>query len=279
MCPVANPVFRNRVTVNLPTPIECPKSCDMYASVVDAQIPNTYNTVDDRNSAVTFTFRFGTLSSQQAYSFPSNNYTTATLASTFGATKGFTFSLGGAACSMTVGLSIFNAVGAPATAAVFRVALTAATGTPAGAGPGAVWSGVVHSPLLGFYDQGFQTTPVSGSVPALSLRHYIIASTLSTFNQLPTTAGYEAPVKVLCKVPCTAAPNFTEQFLNPGASPLKIANRVVESFEIAVLDDFAKDINLRSADWSCTVQIEFLPRILDGPNYWVEKNDGPEQEE
>ena len=51
MCPVANTVFRNRVTVNLPTPIECPKSCDMYASVVDAQIPNTYNTVDDRNSA------------------------------------------------------------------------------------------------------------------------------------------------------------------------------------------------------------------------------------
>jgi hypothetical protein len=243
----------------------------MYASVVDAQIPNNYLNVDERNNTVMVTFRFGTLSSLQVYRFPPNTYTTASLIANWGGAptatgKTFNFTLGGAACSA-------NVVFATSESVLTARLNTIPTGTPAGAGPGASWTAVLHSPLLGFYDRAFQTTAVPGSIPALSLRHYIIASTLNTFNQLPT-AGYEAPVKVLCKVPCTAPPNFTEQFLNPGASPLKIANRVISDFEIAVLDDFGKDINLRSADWSCTVQIEFLPRITDGPNYWVEENDG-----
>ena len=263
LCPVVNTTYRNRCTVSLSTPILCPKSCDAYATVIDAQIPNTYNQVDTRNSAVSLTFRYGTLSVSQTYNFPTGNYTTSTLASTWGSNgKIFNFTLGGAACSANVALTVSGSQ--------MSMKINSTTGTPTGAGASPSWSVQVTSPLLGFSTQSFTTTATVGAtLPQLSMRYYLIGSSLNTFNQLPVS-GYEAPVKVLCKIPLTAAPGYTEQFVNPCASPLKVANRVISEFQIAVLDEFGNDLNLLYNDWSCCVQIEFLPKITDGPDYWEE---------
>lgn len=266
--------FTNRCSVILPTPLECPKSCDIYATLVDAQIPNTYLNVDARNNTVALTFRYGTLRFDTSYTFPTTgvNYVMSTLASNWNGPapalpalpgRRFNFTLGGVACSVVVALTVVGQV--------FNVRFLSTTGVPTGAGPSATWSGIINSTTLGFYNTVF-TTAVgpNGVVPALSVRNYLITSTLNTFNQMPI-AGYEAPLKILCKVPSTTTFGFIDNFTNPGTSPLKLADRFISGFEIALLDEFGRNLDLRGDSWGCTIQLEYLPRIIDGPDYFEDQ--------
>lgn len=245
--------------MSLPTPIECPKSCDIYCTVVDAQIPNSYYTVDDRNNTITFTMKYGTLSTNVSYIVPPGNYTAATLATVFSNARVLNFTLGGAACSASLAL-------AATTTSFLTLKVNSVTRTPAGAGASPSWSAIITNALLGFYSQSIAigATVTGVAFPGLTNRFYLIGSTLNSLNQLPAQ-GFEAPVKVLCKVPLTASAGYTEQFLNPCAGSIKIANRVISEFDIFVLDDLGKNINFLGFDWSATLQFEYLPKIVDGP--------------
>jgi hypothetical protein len=79
-------------------------------------------------------------------------------------------------------------------------------------------------------------------------------------SQIPT-AGYLVPQNPICKIPYTAAPGYTELYINPCPTPLKLADRIVTSFDLAILDDLGNEMSFNYFDWACTLQFEFIPKI------------------
>ena len=260
--PVNNVINRNQISVNLTQPIVCPRGYDIYCTLVDSQIPNSYNAVDENNNVITLTARYGTLSTQITTTIPVGNYTAATLVTAWGAARGrlINFTLGGAACTSNISLTASNSF--------FTLKVNSVTGVPSGAGASPSWSFDINNNVLGFVNQSFTTTATKAyCAPNFSPRYYIIASSLNTFNQFPA-AGLEVPVRILGRVPCTAASGYIETYTNPGLSPLKLADRVISNFDITLLNDLAKPINLLGYDWSCALQFEFIAKIELRGDYW-----------
>lgn len=102
-----------------------------------------------------------------------------------------------------------------------------------------------------------------------TLNYYLICTTLGSMSQLPTKSGYEVPVKVLCAVPNTVSTGI-EHYTNPSQSSLKLTNRIVSEFEVAILDELGKDVNFSGGDWALTIQFEFKDKIKLEGDFFLE---------
>lgn len=260
LCSVSNVQSRNRLSVILGSPIVAPRGYDVGLTVVDAQIPATWYNVNANNRGIPFAVKYG--------SYPGiivtvnlniGAYTIDTLItqwtnSTTPGLRNIAFTLNNVACTLAVTLTK-TSINLINIAYAFTTTLT-----------GGTWSFVApfNSPLLGFNNvtltNGTTGSAVGNAVPNLYIRYYTLTSSLYTYSQIPTSS-YVAPRNPICKIPCTASPGYTELFINPCPTPLKLADKIITNFDIALLDDLGNDVSFNYYDWSCTLQFEFVPKL------------------
>ena len=260
LCSVSNVQSRNRLSVSLATPIVAPRDHDIGLTVVDCQIPSTWYNVNASNNVISFLVKYGSFSTIVNLQIATGSYTidsliTAWTNTTTPGLRNIPFTLNSVACTLGVTLkkTTINLITLLYT---FTTTLT-----------GSTWSFTApfNSPLLGFNNvvipNGATGSVVGNAVPNLYIRYYTLVSTLYTYSQIPTS-GYTVPKTPICKIPFTASPGYTELFINPCPTPLKLADRIITNFDIAVLDDIGNDMNFNYYDWSCTLQLEFIPKLM-----------------
>ena len=259
LCSVSNVQARNRLTVQLAQPIVAPRDHDIGLTVVDAQIPSTWYNVNASNNKVSFAIKYGTYPGITAtVNLNQGAYTIDSLIATWGTNGVRTlsgFSINNVPCTLVITLTKTS------------INLINMTWSFTGALTGGAWSFTApfNCPLFGFNTvvlaNGTTGSAVGNAVPNLYIRYYTLVSTLYTYSQIPTS-GYIVPKSPICKIPYTAAVGYTELFINPCPTPLKLADRVITGFDVAVLDDLGNDLSFNYYDWSCTLQFEFIPKLL-----------------
>lgn len=256
---VADAIKNSRVTFNLKEPIIVPQECDMYVSVISAEIPMSIYTVDS-NYSLTFTFKLfggtvplvytitapGTTPSTNNLFVTPGNYSGDVNASTFaGQLNGKVFVVGGDTITLAV-----TYTPATTTNSKFTISWTSANAN--------VYVLTINSPKMGINVTN-QASPVSSNdVPRLTPSYFIISSNFKTQNQ---NLFGNSP-NVLAKIPIGASFGQILTYTNYTQYTSRVAEKTISCVELVLLDDLNNEVNLQSFDWSATLQLDFKTKML-----------------
>ena len=263
LCPVSNSLARNRVYVSLNTPIVCPPEYDMFATIVDCQIPNTIFNIMAPDNVVNMSLRYGTLGTRSfQWVIPNGNYTLDSLGAKMAQTV-FEFKNYGASTLANVKLA-FTLAKTDFNVLTLKFVPTT-TGTITGAGVSPVFTVMLgNASILGFNPGTVLTANAvatqANDIPPFIRKYYVIASTLGSSSQIPAT-GYELALHPIGKIPATVSYGYTEMYTNNSSAGVKISDRFIDNFQIALLDEYGTDVSLNYNDWSITLQIDVQPKL------------------
>lgn len=181
---------------------------------------------------------------------PDGNYTSLQLVTGING-KQLAFNDGFTNGTVTLGLSLTNSA---TTIPRFQLNLTAVAGTNTGVlGDWSIPN--FTNATLGFVAQTIGSTAVTGAViPYLQPSYYIVHSSLMTGAQVP---GLSNKVVPLGKIPIRTVFGYVDKHFETTPFFLRLKERAIQSFDISLLDEYARPVSLQGADWSLTLTIEF----------------------
>lgn len=108
---------------------------------------------------------------------------------------------------------------------------------------------------LGFVSQTIGSVATQGAViPYLQPNYYIVNSSLMTGAQAPGLGNKVVP---LGKIPIRTVFGYVDKHFETTPFFLRLKEREIQSFNLSLLDEYARPVSFQGADWSITLTLEF----------------------